>query len=447
MIIQIYRRDFTDYFPFHKYIHNCRFTFFVPVTEEEFLILAEKLRPWTQRAMKIEVAPWIRDYVVEMQELYCQLTLEKIFYKAFGKKSIAIEHYQVFFEEHAQVPNKILAKGDPGIGKTTLAKKIAWDWAKGHFNKVSIVFIVFLKSVHPNDTLEKVIITQRPELKGLGITPEKLESLIEHFGKRCLLILDGLDELAIRSNIDVLSVIKHEKYLNCNVLVTCRPHSTRDIKEHFDTVVSVQGFTQIEARKFAFCVVRDDDIAWQILDFNPTGNQQEATLCNSPILLSFMCRLVIESAVDLTKKTMPTGEIYTRMVQCLYKQFTIRRGIRYNVNKFAEVVGVVGKLAWDTLLSNNALFEKSRVHREVGEDAFHYGFLIGDQDLIGDIIGDINITFLHRNIQEFFGTFFFVLLLNQGMVADCLQGADVKTPIFMVNPLVLHFCFWFLNDH
>ena len=245
----------------------------------------------------------------------------------------------------------------------------------------------------------------------------------------------------------MLSVIKHEKYLNCNILVTCRPHSTRDIKEHFDTVVSVQGFTQIEARKFASCVVRDDDIARQILDFNPTGNQQEATLCNSPILLSFMCRLVIESAVDLTKKTMPTGEIYTRMVQCLYKQFTIRRGIRYNVNKFAEVVGVVGNEAWDTLFSNNALFEKSRVHREVGEDAFHYGFLIGDQDLIGDIIGDINVTFLHRNIQEFFGTFFFVLLLNQGMVADCLQGADVKTPIFMVNPLVLHFCFWFLNDH
>ena len=98
------------------------------------------------------------------------------------------------------------------------------------------------------------------------------------------------------------------------------------------------------------------------------------------------------------------------MVQCLYKQFTIRRGIRYDVNKFAEVVGVVGKLAWDTLLSNNALFEKSRVHREVGEDAFHYGLMIGDQDLIGDVKSDICVTFLHRNIQEFFGTFFFVLL-------------------------------------
>ena len=130
----------------------------------------------------------------------------------------------------------------------------------------------------------------------------------------------------------------------------------------------------------------------------------------------------------------------------LNKQFTIRRGIRYDENKFAEVVGVVRRLAWDTLLSNNALFEKSRVHREVGEDAFHYGFLIGDQDMIGDVKSDIYVTFLHRNIQEFFGTFFFVLLLNQGMVSDCLQGVDVKIPIFMVNPLVLHFCFWFLND-
>ena len=66
--------------------------------------------------------------------------------------------------------------------------------------------------------------------------------------------------------------------------------------------------------------------------------------------------------------------------------------------------------------------KKSRVHREVGEDAFNYGFLIGDQDLIGDIIGDIYVTFLHRNIQEFFGTFFFVLLLN-------LSGYHADTPI------------------
>ena len=94
--------------------------------------------------MKIEVAPWIRDYVVEMQELYCELTLEQLSYKPFGKSKTKIENYSDLFDENAQVPSKILAKADPGMGKTTLAKKIAWDWAKNDFRKVSIVlFLLF----------------------------------------------------------------------------------------------------------------------------------------------------------------------------------------------------------------------------------------------------------------------------------------------------------------
>ena len=99
------------------------------MTEEEFLALAENLRPWTERAMKIEVAPWIRDYVVDMKELYCKLTLEKLTSRSFGKSKTKIENYSDLFDMNAEVPDKILAKGDPGMEKTTLAKKIAWDWA------------------------------------------------------------------------------------------------------------------------------------------------------------------------------------------------------------------------------------------------------------------------------------------------------------------------------
>ena len=419
---------------------------FILVTEEEFLTLAENLRPWTERAMKIEVAPWIRDYVVDMQHLYCELILEKLEYMPFGKEMTIIDSYKDLIIESAQVPNKILAKGDPGIGKTTLAKKIAWDWAKRHFSKVSIVLLVFLKSVHPNDSLEKVLLQQIPELAGLGITQDKIESVLEQFGRRCLLIFDGLDEHALGSNEDVLKVIKHEKYLNSNILVTSRPHSIAKIQSHCDTVVSVEGFTRSEATKFASHIVLDEKLVGQILDFNPAGSKQKVALHKCPILLSFMCILVREKAVDLTNKTMPTGEIYTRMIQCLYKKFTIRRKIQYDGVEFTKVVGLVGKLAWETLLSGDSLFQRSKVEKEVGKDVFDYGFLIGHQDMIGDLKADIFITFAHRSIQEFFGAFFFVLQLIEGNEINTLLNNAHKEPILMMNPLFLHFCFWFLSD-
>ena len=396
--------------------------------------------------MKIEVAPWIRDYVTEMQELYCELTLEKITYRAYGKAMTVVKNYRVLFNEHSQVPNKILAKGDPGMGKTTLAKKIAWDWAKGHFRKISMVLFLYLKLVHPNDSLENVMFEQIPELSGLGVTQRELESFLEHFGRQCLLICDGLDEHAMGSNKDVLKVIRHEKYLDCNVLLTSRPHSTIDVQKHFDTIISVEGFTRKEARKFASCIVLDRKKVEQILDFNPAGSKQEVSLCRVPILLSFICILVRENALDLSDKMMPTGEIYTRMIQCLYKKFTIRGGIRYNENEFTNIVGLVGKLAWETLFSGNPLFERSRVEREVGKDAFDYGFLIGHEDLIGDLKADILITFPHRSIQEFFGAFFFVLQLIEGKDIDSVLGDSHKDPIFMKNPLFLHFIFWLLSD-
>ena len=420
--------------------------------------------------MKIEVAPWIRDYVVDMQELYCELILEEVACKPSGMERTIVENYQVLFDLYATVPIKILAKGDPGMGKTTWGKKIAYDWAKKKFSKVSIVLFVYLKSVRPDDSLENVMIEQIHELEGLHVSPSKLESFIEHFGERCLLILDGLDEHALGSNKDVQKVLQHRKYLNCNILLTSRPHSTSKIQRDFNTIISVEGFTRGEARKFACCIVNDamaveqildynatggearkfaccivnDAMAVeQILDYNPTGGKQEILLCQCPILLSFMCILVRENLVDLTKKTMPTGEIYTRMIQCLYKKFTIRRGIRYDEGEFTKVVDLVGKLAWKTLLSGNPLFERSRVEREVGKDVFDYGFLIGNEDLIGDLKADILITFAHRSIQEFFGAFGFVSLLNNR--EHSLLDLESKEHIVLKNPLFLHFCFWFLS--
>ena len=167
--------------------------------------------------MKIEVAPWIKDYVVAMPELYCELTLEEVACKPSGMERTIVEDYRTLF---TKVPKKILAKGDPGMGKTTWSKKIAYDWAKKKFNNVSIILLVYLKSVHPDDRLENSMIEQIPELEGLRVSPGKLKSFIEHFGERCLLILDGLDEHALGSNKDVLKVLQHRKYSKCNILVT-----------------------------------------------------------------------------------------------------------------------------------------------------------------------------------------------------------------------------------
>ena len=184
--------------------------------------IAEKLKPFAEEKMKIEPFPWFEGFCINMDELYTELTLEKVERKLLGEETWTLQSYEDMFScnksEHKN--RKILMKADPGMGKTTLRKKMTKDWATEVFKKFSIVFFVQLKLVKPGDTIEKVIIQQNSELEGLQISQQKLKAVFDRYSHRILVILDGLDEHGLGQNEDVLKIIKNQKLLNCRILVS-----------------------------------------------------------------------------------------------------------------------------------------------------------------------------------------------------------------------------------
>ena len=435
------------------------------VSEAEFLRVAEEVRPYTEVAMKIEPAPWLRDYYVDMDKLYCDLTLEKIENEPAGHSRKRVSDYRHVFTAGSNAnaknvqntprnaadgvqsswfpkpkkANKVLAKGDPGIGKTTLAKKVAWDWARALFTKFSLVLFVFLKLVNPGSAIEAVIIEQNPCLEGLNISEQRLEQILRAFGNRCLLILDGLDEHIMGSNQDVLKIIQGRKFLECNIFLTSHRHSTTRYEQHFDTVLSVEGFTKTEAEKFANAILKEPSQVKVVLEYNPSDANEGNFLYQTPILLSFLCMLVKDDpTIDLSSESMDTGAIYTRMTRHLYKKFTIRKGIEFVEKKYLRMLRSLGKLAWETLLSGKPLTKRSEVIKEAGPEAFDYGLLIGNEDfrIIKDEACDILVTFPHRTIQEFLAAFYLLLMLS--------EGRSPKQVDFSDNPLFFSFCLWFI---
>ena len=411
-------------------------------------------------SMKMVPAPWIPWEAVDMDDLYTELSLEKIHKKLLEKERKTLENYKELFawhnpgmlkyidiryySPHPFPMRKILIKGGPGMGKTSLSKKIAWDWAKKLFVKVSIVFFVFLKLVKPSDFIEDAIVQQTRKFQKKHIERKKLINILEHFGHRCLLILDGYDECALGLNEKLTDILSGLKFKNCNIILTSRPHSIVDIEEYFDTIVSVEGFTSNEARKFASRIVPDKEKVEQVLNFNPAGERSDRPVHNVPILLSFLCLLVREDNTDLSDKEISMGEIYFRMVQCLYKKFTIRKGIKFEKGSLITVLMSIGKLALGTLLSGKSELERSQIIEQVGEEVFEYGLLIGEDgfSLTRDMTVDTLVTFPHRSLQEFLGAFYFVLSLGKEQVVN---DVDKAVREYLRNPLFAEFCVWLLD--
>ena len=126
----------------------------------------------------------------------------------------------------------------------------------------------------------------------------------------------------------------------------------------------------------------------------------------------------------------------------------MRKDIQFREKQFIEVLRLVGSLALQCLQTGNYLFERDEVLSTIGDDAFEYGFISGHKDfrLLSDAAADVFITFPHRTIEEFFGAFYFVLSLRDGINIDSIVGPNTLCPIFMANLYFLEFSL-FAIDH
>ena len=506
--------------------------FLFSFSEDDLEILIENMKLYTEETMKIERAPWLPEDFMDMDDLYTQLTVQQLCNKPKGPKSIKIDDYRDLFDDKLLVEvrqmsqcksqidrglpaknvstkprkkkyKKVLFKGEQGMGKTTLSKKITLDWARGVFTTFSIILLVSLKLVSPGDPIENVIIDQNSWLEDLNVTQCRLKEIFAIFGDKCLVILDGLDECVHGKNEDVVKILKGRNLLNCNIVVTSRPHSIDNVKKHFDVIAVVDGFTEKNARQFASKILSDERQIDAVMRFDPyrknefddrsisegdypcddsgqesyddsdydsseddtdlsmnnkfesssyLSNENETFskhVYNCPILLSFLCVMVQRDQIDLCSPTMSFGAIYFRMIRCLYMKYLRRQPVRLDfcLNQFVDVLMALGKLAFESLLTGNSLLQRSYVIKEAGHNAFDYGLLIGHEDadkLLPDETADIFVTFPHRSIQEFLGAFFFVLSLENGQSIDSLLGVGCTRPIFMENALFFHFCTWLI---
>ena len=64
---------------------------------------------------------------------------------------------------------------------------------------------------------------------------------------------------------------------------------------------------------------------------------------------------------------------------------------------------------------------------------------------MGDLTADIYVTYPHRSLEEFFGSFGFCQALSEGESVEKILGFYSPNSLLLVNPLFLKFTLWFLS--
>ena len=208
-----------------------------------------------------------------------------------------------------------------GIGKTTLANEICLRWARDGFlsEDFDAIILIPLRCVQQR-SLEEVMIEY---------TEEKVyRQLNKSVGSRCLIILEGLDEMAIDNQLNDRFLFR---LINCTILeeatimITSRPHACEEINA--DRYVEVVGFGVDQIKEFIKKSFPNDEHSVSELLQQLNDYPHLKSMCYVPLNL-----VMIIDIFKCRQKKLPST------LTELYKLFIVMTLVRQNMKESEKYI-------------------------------------------------------------------------------------------------------------
>jgi HEAT repeat protein len=307
--------------------------------------------------------------------------------------------------------HRLVVVGAPGAGKTTLLKHIALKSCKENLEKqerITVPIPVTLRDFAQSGKTMREYINHVFEKYRFPEAKESVEKDLKH-GK-CLLLLDGFDELAELESQDKTAKAIHEftaQYPACRVLATSRIAGYHD---------ELTGFTRTELMEF------DDDQVKQFIDnwFGRkdktkaasmlkavTGNESIKHLAKNPLMIAIIA-IIYEEDKELPRRR---AALYERAVEVLLSKWDVGKRIK---NRFPSEKKefILRKLAFENHCLNRRTMSRQAILEIINGHASQIGLKEEDAEvfleeiwqrsyLLREIAGD-TFDFLHLSFQEYF---------------------------------------------
>ena len=224
--------------------------------------------------------------------------------------------------------------GDPGVGKTTAAQRLAWDWAsgKGYISqRFTLVFFLCVKEVRHKSLMDVLL--------NLKLLPESDEiKHLDDISKDCLFILDGADENDLTG--DLYRLITGELYPDSTVLLTARPEAK--CLKSFPVLprvkVTLLGTdTDTVHRYMREAVSLSSDEEWKSFQDNYQEKMPDTSLLNIPLYLCTLCALFkdhIANGLKCANLKIPESstELFNAFLHVIISRWLARTNRNENIN-------------------------------------------------------------------------------------------------------------------
>ena len=270
--------------------------------------------------------------------------------KLTENKEISVE--DVLQPTDSSLSLRVVIDGPPGIGKTTLCRKLLNMWSNGTLvhQQYDLVLYCPLRNskIATATTLADLFVCQLYEV------PMVTEWLEKRNGEGLLIIFDGWDELSeqLRQSSLAASIICKEKLNKCSVIVTSRSYASSSLLEIMSNLRHVQviGFSEEEMSTVIIQTLqKDTKLAQELIHencfkshFTTTQSSKDSQLAVKLINdlevrndVQSLCYVPLVCSMVILVYCKEGGHLPTTLTQ-LYENFilqTIRRHVkRHDIN-------------------------------------------------------------------------------------------------------------------